>query len=63
MTPLELAIKKSELAQQVWLEKYNWKGRAGCLCCKCWEWCKMGTYDEWHKKLLDVEKIVEEKHF
>tara|TARA_R110000803_G_scaffold98418_1_gene166500 strand:- start:22 stop:999 length:978 start_codon:yes stop_codon:yes gene_type:complete len=29
----------------------EWKGRLGCYCAQCWEFCKMGSYDEWVEKI------------
>jgi len=25
----------------------EWKGRLGCYCLKCWEFCEEGTEEEW----------------
>jgi len=25
----------------------EWKGRLGCRCYKCWEWCNMGSKEEY----------------
>jgi hypothetical protein len=48
--------KINKQIQKDWFNKYNWKGRNGCYCSKCWEWCKMGDYDEWLKIHIEIMK-------
>ena len=32
----------------------EWKGRLGCYCAECWEFCKMGSYDEWLERYPNI---------